>query len=322
MRRDRHGGRKRVNRLVPTDFAQMAQKIEERLEKLLPGDDEERIRLLDRLTDCYERLERFDAAADAAQRAISPGCEGEMERRGEVAGLLLQAGRTEQAAAIYEDLRAQASDATWIYDLAGEDYEYCNEFEEALRWYTDGLRMTLRSEASAEEIIPFVDARRGLLRRLGLPEDDLMHWAQSVVENRRFEDGGDAWGPGGRQPTRTLVGVAWFPPDEFERALALWPELKEALGEDTYEGYARHLERSIKEACINPSYTAGLAPIDIDKFQAWCHIEGLDPGSREARIAYGVGMAKQRRLAPWPPGRNDPCWCRSGKKYKRCCGGQ
>lgn len=20
------------------------------------------------------------------------------------------------------------------------------------------------------------------------------------------------------------------------------------------------------------------------------------------------------------PGRNDPCWCESGKKYKRCCG--
>ncbi|MBA3866097.1 MAG: SEC-C domain-containing protein, partial [Solirubrobacterales bacterium] len=21
-----------------------------------------------------------------------------------------------------------------------------------------------------------------------------------------------------------------------------------------------------------------------------------------------------------PPGRNDPCWCSSGRKYKRCCG--
>ncbi|WP_344116632.1 SEC-C domain-containing protein [Kribbella alba] len=22
----------------------------------------------------------------------------------------------------------------------------------------------------------------------------------------------------------------------------------------------------------------------------------------------------------WPPGRNQPCWCRSGTKYKKCCG--
>ena len=23
---------------------------------------------------------------------------------------------------------------------------------------------------------------------------------------------------------------------------------------------------------------------------------------------------------PWPPGRNEPCWCGSGRKYKKCCG--
>lgn len=22
---------------------------------------------------------------------------------------------------------------------------------------------------------------------------------------------------------------------------------------------------------------------------------------------------------PWPPGRNEPCWCGSSRKYKRCC---
>ncbi|MFC6581654.1 SEC-C metal-binding domain-containing protein [Planomonospora parontospora] len=22
---------------------------------------------------------------------------------------------------------------------------------------------------------------------------------------------------------------------------------------------------------------------------------------------------------PWPPERNDPCWCGSGRKYKQCC---
>jgi uncharacterized protein YchJ len=23
----------------------------------------------------------------------------------------------------------------------------------------------------------------------------------------------------------------------------------------------------------------------------------------------------------WPPPRNAPCWCGSGTKYKKCCGG-
>ncbi|WP_408997352.1 SEC-C metal-binding domain-containing protein [Streptomyces acidiscabies] len=22
----------------------------------------------------------------------------------------------------------------------------------------------------------------------------------------------------------------------------------------------------------------------------------------------------------WPPPRNGPCWCDSGRKYKKCCG--
>ncbi|MGZ3408476.1 MAG: YchJ family protein [Polyangia bacterium] len=32
-----------------------------------------------------------------------------------------------------------------------------------------------------------------------------------------------------------------------------------------------------------------------------------------------IGAAPARRAAT--PGRNDPCPCKSGKKYKRCCGG-
>jgi uncharacterized protein len=39
---------------------------------------------------------------------------------------------------------------------------------------------------------------------------------------------------------------------------------------------------------------------------------------REANA--GVGMTGPRRIAP-KTGRNDPCPCGSGKKYKRCCGG-
>ncbi|WP_370013527.1 SEC-C metal-binding domain-containing protein [Nocardiopsis sp. Huas11] len=25
-------------------------------------------------------------------------------------------------------------------------------------------------------------------------------------------------------------------------------------------------------------------------------------------------------MIPWPPGRNQPCWCDAGRKYKKCCG--
>ncbi|WP_396451764.1 SEC-C metal-binding domain-containing protein [Actinomadura sp.] len=34
-------------------------------------------------------------------------------------------------------------------------------------------------------------------------------------------------------------------------------------------------------------------------------------------------MDRIREGAPtldWPPERNDPCWCDSGRKYNKCCG--
>jgi len=32
-----------------------------------------------------------------------------------------------------------------------------------------------------------------------------------------------------------------------------------------------------------------------------------------------LGRDRSRVIA-WPPGRNDPCWCGSRRKYKKCCG--
>ena len=42
-------------------------------------------------------------------------------------------------------------------------------------------------------------------------------------------------------------------------------------------------------------------------------------GSAETSGRRGSGIATQRRNAP-KVGRNDPCPCGSGKKYKKCCG--
>jgi SEC-C motif-containing protein len=39
----------------------------------------------------------------------------------------------------------------------------------------------------------------------------------------------------------------------------------------------------------------------------------------DGRWYYLDGEARWERRKP--PGRNDPCWCGSGKKFKKCCGG-
>jgi uncharacterized protein YecA (UPF0149 family) len=47
--------------------------------------------------------------------------------------------------------------------------------------------------------------------------------------------------------------------------------------------------------------------------------EERDPSQLRDRNAADVARDPSRTIA-WPPGRNDPCWSGSGRKYKRCCG--
>ena len=63
-----------------------------------------------------------------------------------------------------------------------------------------------------------------------------------------------------------------------------------------------------------------LAPIRIGDYTRWCASEGLDPGADEARSEYAALVAARGETVVWLPGRNDQCWCGSGRKYKKCCG--
>ena len=38
-----------------------------------------------------------------------------------------------------------------------------------------------------------------------------------------------------------------------------------------------------------------------------------------ARTALRDARPGGPQVIGWPPGRNQPCWCRSGRKYKKCC---
>ena len=67
---------------------------------------------------------------------------------------------------------------------------------------------------------------------------------------------------------------------------------------------------------------AWIAPIQVDRLRSWCARTGNDPASGSARSRYAAELARTASadLIAWPPARNEPCWCRSGRKYKQCCG--
>lgn len=118
--------------------------------------------------------------------------------------------------------------------------------------------------------------------------------------------------------TRVVTAVAWFAADEFASAVARWPWLKERWGASSYEEYSRALQGHLLNFAAS-GMKPQLAPIRVEAYVDWCTLKELDPAAQKNRAAYAADLARRGEIVPWPPGRNDPCWCGSGKKYKRCC---
>lgn len=59
-----------------------------------------------------------------------------------------------------------------------------------------------------------------------------------------------------------------------------------------------------------------ITPVRAAPFAAWCAEQGQHPDS-EARNTYAAHA--DSGVVSWPPRRNQPCWCGSGRKYKKCC---
>ncbi len=66
-----------------------------------------------------------------------------------------------------------------------------------------------------------------------------------------------------------------------------------------------------------PGHRVSIAPLTVAELD---DDAGDRAGSAEARAELAVRIHRQGRTVAWPPRRNDPCWCGSGRKYKRCCG--
>jgi uncharacterized protein YecA (UPF0149 family) len=63
-----------------------------------------------------------------------------------------------------------------------------------------------------------------------------------------------------------------------------------------------------------------VAALTVAEVAAFAAEHGLEADWAETCSRAAYEAAAQGRGTPWPPGRNDPCWCGSGSKYKRCCG--
>ncbi len=125
-------------------------------------------------------------------------------------------------------------------------------------------------------------------------------------------------------PARTDVSMnlafAWFPAAEWAQVAERWPDVARERGADHLE-YSHQTEARIKViAAEMPGRPVSVAPLSITLLEEWAAQEGADPASADARSTLAAELAGRGEAFPWPPGRNAPCWCASGRKYKKCCG--
>lgn len=121
----------------------------------------------------------------------------------------------------------------------------------------------------------------------------------------------------GRAP-RVVYRAAYLPEGEFKRAHEL--QLLDATVQPRHEDYRRELEASLRGHDGDGSTTVVVMPLDVDGLLEFAKAEGTDPSSRRTRMAYNMSLSEEGRAVAWPPPRNGPCWCGSGRKYKQCCG--
>jgi tetratricopeptide (TPR) repeat protein len=261
------------------------------------------------LGNCYDEL-----AADAAEdddyalavrlerRAVELGCDETWIAREMLGWYLLKIGSTADGEAQFAALRAERPDDVHLLVALGNARSDAGMPDGALAAFDEALELA-KQRGLPDELDRARIERHGEREEAGLPpdDDDRLALAPPPLFSEPI-----AW------------TLAWFAPDQRAAALARWPELADDFADATaynarIEDHLRLLHRATRRA---PS----VAPLDVEELADWAAEAGLDADSGEARSQFAAELARTGHAIAWPPGRNDPCWCRSGRKYKRCCG--
>lgn len=302
-------------RLDATDLAGAAQLLEQATSEDL--DEEEALALVplwEDLADAYADRSRFDDAMEAIRRSIDL-TDGGAALRAKIAGYQYRAGRQDEARAEWDALRDDNPDDVWVHFTAGLACADADEPEEALPWLTTALETVVQRGDREGLLADLLELREEVVADVGEGIDDLQERGEALLERQLRQFSGDA---AAQRQEPDKVAVAWFPEPEWAEAVKRWPDITEGPGTADYRGYATYLQRRLVELA-GGGVRLSLAPLFLDAYVTWTEARGLDPGEADSRASYATEVARLGNEVPWPPGRNDPCWCGSGEKYKKCC---
>ncbi len=199
---------------------------------------------------------------------------------------------------------------------AASDAFLIGAFAEAAERADAPLALSLHDEALVlatatgdEDVLAIARVPRALLRR----DLDLAPDADDIEAFRELESLGQRLSAGTDEEAVQL----FLPRDELDAAVAKWPKEMDELGMGDADAFYRELELFWREWPAAGGAIV-LRPLTV----ALLEEHGSTPGQAADEMPEALVEALEARDdgEPWPPGRNDPCWCGSGRKYKKCCG--
>ena len=297
----------------------------------LPEAEPDRAEYLDELAYAYEKLGRFEDAIDAMRRAVAAGWDGELDdhpsAQALIADLLLRLGREHEADDAWAQAERDDPSNPWVHSSASDAYTRVGLHRKALPWQTKGLELALAAGEDEGEIAWYLTGERGqTMDILGLQPDELQLRAEELIERQEQQDRESEreflrrWNePRPLSPQQTHIGAAWFPADQYERALKTWPSFAEDYEHGSYQAYCARLELMLRDLKAKGVKRLSLTPIQVDDYLAWCTEHDRDPDHPDTRASYSTTLLGRDIVKPWPPQRNEPCWCGSELKYKKCC---
>lgn len=260
--------------------------------------------LYDGLAEAAAESDDFEMALRVQRRAVELGCEYPELAREMIAWYLLKAGRKQEGETAFAKLRAERGDDPEVLLVLAEARMDSGDGDGALEAF-DAALASAHGCADDDWVREIRGERRFVRAELGFEPD----------EEDRLSNPPPEGGP--EPPVRW--SLAWFPRDEIAAALARWPSLSDDLHDP--DTYCRAIEVKLQTINAGSGVRPAVAPLRVERLVGYANEHGLDPDDGATRSQLAAELDLRGETIAWPPGRNEPCWCGSGRKYKRCCAG-
>ncbi|GAA4245452.1 SEC-C domain-containing protein [Dactylosporangium darangshiense] len=273
-----------------------------------------------------ESRTKLDAALRYVERAVNTYATRDDSEVGAAralrARILFRSGREDEAMAELEPLRPLLTRYPDAAAYLGAALAVGGRNQVAEEWLTEAVRVALAERAASTEqsaepvsaedagLLFFLLQQRHRIRHaIGRPHDAHDNLAERL-ESKLARAGASA-------AAESADDLLFWPHAEFDSMVVQWPALSQSYG-GTWDQHRARLERELVRLAGTGRTGLTLLPGSVAGLIGYAGRDG-EPADPKTRASYARQLAAGSRQINWPPERNEPCWCGSGSKYKKCC---